>query len=504
MKADKLTLQSIFEKTERLEAPLFQRPYVWQREANWLPLWQAISSVAEKRLANAEVRPHFLGTIVLDQLKTPTGKMHARQIIDGQQRLSTLQLLFAAARDLSSGHTEERYSEAFRRLTENEGPLCDEPDDVFKVWPTNADRVDFRKVVKAGSAESVRKLPHADPEDQWLIPDAYLYFSDNVRQWLRADEDDGFSERLRALYLALTQDLHVVVIDLEQDDDPQLIFETLNALGTPLLPADLVKNYLFHLAEAQDLDTRRLYQQHWHVFDVERAYWRKEVRQGRLKRPRLDFFLNHYLTLMMGEDISVAHLFAAYKDFVQRTDRQNAESHMERFRSYADVYRTFDAYPQDSREGVFFYRLDQMDTTTVFPLLLEVFNRYGGDEGDPDELHQILDDLESFLVRRAVCELTTKNYNRLFVDMCKTFQASDDFSANAVRTFLLEQTADTSRWPADEKFRTSWLTVNFYRRLTRRKGRMILETLDAALHTGKTEKVQIERKLQIEHLMPRE
>src|SRR5258708_2303791 len=87
VKVDKLTIERIFDHTERLEAPLFQRPYVWTEDENWVPLWESIRSVAERRLAKQPRRPHFLGAIVLDQLTPPMGKLHARQIIDGQQRL---------------------------------------------------------------------------------------------------------------------------------------------------------------------------------------------------------------------------------------------------------------------------------------------------------------------------------------------------------------------------------------------------------------------------------
>src|SRR5687767_3977552 len=100
MRVDKLNLERIFERTERLEAPLFQRPYVWKQHRNWQPLWDAIKKVADARHGGTQSRPCFLGAIVLDQLKTSTGKLHARQIIDGQQRLTTLQLAIAAARDI--------------------------------------------------------------------------------------------------------------------------------------------------------------------------------------------------------------------------------------------------------------------------------------------------------------------------------------------------------------------------------------------------------------------
>jgi hypothetical protein len=446
------------------------------------------------------VRPHFLGTIVLDQLRTGTGKVHLRQIIDGQQRLTTLQLALAAARDLCTRCGEVRYAKAFEKLTVNEVPLSDEPDDVFKVWPTNADRDDFRSVMKAGSSASIRKMDHAAADDEWLIPNAYLYFHDAIDGWLGATGTEAFHKRLDVLYQVMRDDLHLVVIDLESQDDAQEIFETLNALGTPLLPADLVKNYLFHLAERQNEDTRKLYRRCWERFDDERGYWRKEIRQGRLKRPRLDLFLYHFLTLIVRQDIQVPKLFSTYREFVQKSEEKSAAKHMDIFREYSDVYKSFDEFKPDSREALFFYRLDQLDTTTVFPILLEVVKRLGAPE-HADERQRILADLESFLVRRAVCELTAKNYNKLMVELLKELR---EVSADNIRGYLLRQEAEVSRWPNDEEFKIAWMGIDFYKRLSKPKGRMILEALEAALHSEKTERIHIEGKLTIEHLLPRE
>jgi len=503
MKVDKLTLERIFERAERLEAPLFQRPYVWKQEENWMPLWESTCTVAEKHLSGMPTRPHFLGTIVLDQVKTPLGRLHARQIIDGQQRLTTLQLALAAARDLCTKLSEHRYAKAFEKLVVNDVPLSDDPNDSFKVWPTNADREDFRSIMKAGAPSVVRKMNNSHAEDERLIPNAYLFFADTFDEWLGPAGTDDFHKRLDALYITLRDDLHLVVIDLEAQDDAQEIFETLNALGTPLLPADLVKNYLFRLAEAQGEDTKKLYERFWAAFDREQGYWRRQIRQGRLKRPRLDLFLNHFLTLMLGQEVIISQLFSDYRNFVKNTNGRSAVKHLELFRDYASVYKSFDDFADGSREGMFFYRLNELDTTTVFPLLLEVVKRYNTPDGR-NELYQILADLESFLVRRTVCELTPKSYNRLFVELVKQLSNTNDFSAGAIRDFLLCQEAESSRWPTDEELKKSWTGIQFYKRLKQSRVRMILEALEAALHTGKTEKVLIERKLTIEHLLPRE
>lgn len=502
MKADKLTVEKIFNHPERLEAPLFQRPYVWSEDNNWDPLWESLRAVAEKRLKKTNGHPHFLGAVVLDQLKTPTGKIPRRLIIDGQQRLTTLQLALAAARDLAKKQGLETYAEAFRQLTDNYVPLSTDPADVFKVWPTNADRDIFSKVMKALAVDTVKKLGEETHKTDDLIPGAYLYFYNAFNEWLKSLTSYGSEEAIDALYSAIKDDLQVVVIDLEQSDDAQEIFETLNALGTPLLPADLVKNFLFHIAEFQHADIEKLYHQYWYTFDSEKVYWREEIRQGRLKRARLDLFLNHYLTFLTGDEVIISQMFKVYQQHVESSDGQAVTKHLEHFQCYADVYHSFDEFPEVTREWVFFYRLGELDTSTAYPLLLEVFRRYAGTE-KRHELLQIILDVESYLVRRMICELTTKNYNKFFAKAVKTLrEAGDDFSPSSIRNLLLQETEDTTRWPNEDEFRESWMTIEFYRRIKRSRGRMVLEALEAAAHTDKTEKIKFGEKLTVEHLLP--
>ena len=497
MDVNKLTLDKVFDPTVRLEAPLFQRPYVWNQKKNWEPLWESIQHIAAKRFEGTKVRPHFLGTVVLDQLKTSTGNVTARQIIDGQQRLTTLQMALAALRDLCAATGHESFKKAFEKLTDNDTPLSDDPDDVFKVWPTNADRSSFRKVMRSGSKKVIGQIMVGEEHDQ-LMPAAYLYFSDEASDWLGNPKDENYAKRLRTLYETLKDHLNLVVIDLDKDDDAQEIFQTLNALGTPLLPADLVKNFLFHRAEGENLDTEKLYNLHWEQFDTERSFWRKEVGQGRFKRPRLDWFLQHYLTLVMGEEAVTTQLFSSFREYVDTRERSTSE-YLKEFESYSGIYKSFEEFPKETWAGLFFYRLRELDTSTVFPLLLEVFKTHPQPEDETD-LKQICRDLESFLVRRAVCQLTPKNYNRFFADAIQKLRQQKDFSSAAIRPILLEQTVDTSRWPNDDEFRGAWITASFYGKL--RRTRLILEALDAAMQTEKTEKIAIKEKLTIEHLMP--
>ena len=509
MNANKKSLGHIFDPSLRLVVPLFQRPYVWKQETYWQPLWESIKDVAERRLNNTP-RPHFLGAIVLDQMKFSVGDIDTRQIIDGQQRMTTFQIVLAAVRDRCQEAAIGSYHRAFTKLTTNEIPLCDDEDAVFKIWPTNADRNQFRAVLTAGSPEKVcaafnlKKVPSEGVQDN-LIANAYLYFYDTLSTWLGPSAEPAFAERLKTLWHTIKDDMQVVVIDLDDNDDAQVIFETLNALGTPLLPADLIKNFLFQSPDLKNENVQAIYDKYWKPFDDAAAFWREEVRQGRLNRPRIDLFLQHYLTLMKGkgDEVQATHLFAEFRDLARTQTTITVKDHLKSIHTYGAIFQKFmSGFSRNSPEGRFFYRLNELDTTTVFPVLLEVFKRAGGIPSD--EVRSVLTDLESFLVRRMICGLTTKNYNTLMRALILHLRNKDTFSAKAVKDYLLGQDAESTRWPKDDEFEKAWLNRPLYAVLTRARVRIVLEALELEMYTGKTEKITIDSKLTIEHVMPQE
>lgn len=503
MDATDRNIGTIFDMNMRIVAPLFQRPYVWNQEKNWDPLWEAIQEVADSRLISNTARHRFLGAIVLDQLSTQTGEVEARQVIDGQQRLTTLQVALSAMRDLCREVGADTYHEAFKRLTVNFVTSKKSPESTFKVWPTNKDRQHFSVIILSGSKADVLNAYKAKPETKdvgHLIPNAYLYFYESVKEWVGDAVDDVLDQKLESLLSAMRQDLLMVVIDLGERDDAQMIFETLNALGTPLLPADLVKNYLFHRAESEKLDIEELYAKYWSGFDEKSDYWRKQIRQGRLNRPRIDLYLQHYLTLQKQEDVGATHLFAAFKDYVKNGGSEvSIKQQLVNLHGYAETYEKFETFPQETREGLFFYRLEQLDTNTVYPVLLEVFKNPVSEE---DKLN-ILEDLESYLVRRVICGLTQKNYNRFFVELVKRLSEKGFTGAN-VREYLLAKDADTSRWPTDQEVQEAVITFPLYRSLKRANLRMLLEAIEMHKRDAKSEKIKLQDTLTIEHLLPQE
>ena len=248
MKPEKMTVLEVFQRERRLCVPLFQRAYVWNSERQWEPLWEDIVRQANMHIAQTDphaIRIHFLGAIVIN-IASVQGRSVARaDVIDGQQRLTTLQLFMAALRDVAKAHDADPDDiDTFTRHTEN--PIRDKTsEEVFKVWPTNADRQTFGETMRSGSLSEVLKRfgPKADLP---RIPAAYAYFSDAITDYVtEVTSADGRKDRIFALRRALQGSLQLVVIELEPGDDPQMIFETLNARGQPLLPSDLIRNFVF-------------------------------------------------------------------------------------------------------------------------------------------------------------------------------------------------------------------------------------------------------------------
>jgi hypothetical protein len=325
MQARAFSVLAIFDTKARLEVPLFQRQYVWTLDDQWRPLWEDIARKFTDFLEQRSEGPvHFLGAMVLDQKLTPTGHVDRRQIIDGQQRLTTLQIFLAAMRDFCRAHQCEELADECNTYLENKGMKAD-PTEVFKVWPTQLDRPQFQAVITSGSRitlEGRYPLTRArfarSFDARPKMVEAYCFFYDRLVEFFVATDEDivaadrPLHARLEKCFGALKNALQVVVMDLDRGDDPQIIFETLNARGAPLLPVDLLRNYIFLRADRAGENQETLYSEFWERFDAD--FWRKEISQGRLFRPRSDLFVQHFLASRLTRDISISHLFVEYKD----------------------------------------------------------------------------------------------------------------------------------------------------------------------------------------------
>lgn len=497
-----ITIRQLFQQDRRHVVPLYQRPYVWHRELQWEPLWEDLRSVADRLIEGRTVRPHFLGAIVLENVPQRTGEVEVRLVIDGQQRLTTIQILMEAFHDLCGAIGAEKHHRALIKLVRNDDPMSKSKNDVYKVWPTNVDRDHFVRVMELGNPVELRYAYGQAGTKQLGHPilDAYLFFYNAIQEWA-LEKDSERDERLDALIGAIRDHVRLVVIDVDNEDDAQVIFETLNARGTPLLPSDLVKNHLFHRAEVEGESLDDLYEDYWRDFDEQKDYWRQEIGRGHAKRARVDLFLQNFLTLRIRDEIAVAHLYAAFRDHSHASTAGNARSQLAMLRSYADIYQGFERFKEGSRQAIFFDRLLAMELATAHPFLMELFKRHGTQAA---EVVQVLEDMESFLVRRLICQLNTRGYGRFFIDLLSCLDGPTEGLSNRVRSGLQLTEAEIGRWPSDDEFRLAWLESPLYKTMLRSRLRMILEALDAGLKSEYGENLVLKDKLTVEHLLPQQ
>lgn len=211
------TPQLVFMQPQRLIVPLFQRPYVWNEETQWEPLWNDLIRVVERVLARPADKhpPHFLGAVVLQQVQNPVGRMQERTIIDGQQRLTTLQLLLDALHTQLLAAGAAGPAQRIQPLVENAEAFCTQPEDRFKVWPTNRDRPAFNAVMSATPPIDYSTL--AFPGER--MQEAHRYFSESAAQWLQEKGPEAIQQRAAVIETAARELLQLVVIDLTVDEN---------------------------------------------------------------------------------------------------------------------------------------------------------------------------------------------------------------------------------------------------------------------------------------------
>jgi uncharacterized protein with ParB-like and HNH nuclease domain len=505
----------LFSPKKRYLVPMFQRPYVWGLEKQWEPLWEDIRNKAQEHLDGAEaVDPHFLGAIVINQVLTFGASIPAHEVIDGQQRLTTFQLFLAAFRDLSRNFGDEDVASDLATNTLNTGKKA-VAEEEYKVWPTRADQDAFTHCLKAGGRTALEAIyppifTRRKLQPRHKMVDAYLFFESSLRDFIMEGSEHTAEERIQAVFNALQNSLQLVSIELETKDDPQVIFETLNARGEPLLSSDLLRNFIFLRAKRQNLAANLLYDTYWQHFDVDPAedgntaapFWKIEEQQGRLLRPRLDLFIQHFLSLKTGKDVNVGRLFHDYKRWIEsERPYANVEDELKELNRYSKVFATFFVADKGTRLGKFLLRFQRLlDTNTIFPFLLYL----EADSGlVPNERAAILKDLESFLVRRIVCGLTEKAYNLLFLQLMRNMRELPAASHQKFREMLLELQGESRYWPMNDEFHKAWLAQPIYRS-SKSQGRVeaMLRAIEDFQINGKGENIHILGTLTIEHVMP--
>lgn len=437
MEAGKRTINDVFNGSKILEVPFFQRAYVW-KEANWERFLEDIEYVCNSKT------PYFMGSLILKQQLTPSDSPvgNIRLVIDGQQRLTTISILLKVL-TLKTNATE-KFEKRFM-LDDDLGPV---------LHHNRNDEEAFNRIMNLQSLEELQG------DDR--ITEAYRYFAKNV-------------DPAKLTFNTICEQLLFVGIDLQQEEDEQQIFDTINSLGVTLTTGELLKNYFF---------TRRDYEsylENWYnVFEKDeetRKYWDTEITTGRARRTYIDLFFYSFLLIKIQDsayDVSAEEkiafskferLFESYKSFIKSKCNDDKAGILREIKEYASVFRNsistsvlrseLLSEPGIERINTVIFTFD---TTTLIPYVLFIEKNVA----DVSVKRSLYDALESYIARRVVTRATTKNYNRLFSErlILNRILSKDAFIA-----YMAESDDVNNRMPSDEEVVTAFhesVIVNKY------------------------------------------
>lgn len=506
MNIDRVNISDLFKPSVQYRIPLFQRHYVWDRIKQWEPLWLDISQQTQ-----VGTTMHFTGTTVIQQLQASPG-VQIYDIIDGQQRLTTFQIILCAIRDIckKNGHTEIA-NEVCQYINNKSDEDELETEERYKIIPTKRNKVSFIALIDGDTKNSTGK-----------VYSAYSYFRDKIQ-----DHADIDPQKIKSLFEVIINNFGFVQIRISEADKPEKIFESLNARGEKLLEFDKLRNNLFLRARA---NRDHLYETYWEHFEDD--YWDPGIPKNGTS---YELFFQHFLIANLATE-NVKPEFTTYereyKEKLKHEDK-TVEDEFISLKGYSNVYCKM----TDCNVGTLigkrmeFYKIFEL--TTLHPFLLFVICDVGLGEA---ELERVFDILESYTLRRMLCcngKGGLKGYNKFFARVIKHLQ--DDFSLDKFIQYLDDETSDTTNYPTDHQIRDALYThfepnlLNFPDRETiifpgnqymkaalsglwvktagqikRRLIRYILYRIEMEKQKNNkySEKIAFEEALDLEHIMP--
>jgi hypothetical protein len=528
MQADDYTVEAILAESRRFLVPLYQRKYQWGDD-RLAPFWADVEAKASEVLDDANKFQHYMGALILAPLTegTQIGVTPRVQVVDGQQRLTTFQLFLAALREVARHHSADYLIEQINGYLYNQPrPKDTDPLTKYKLTPTPSDRDIFRNILDREYTD-VRwqlsryffgdKVPKNTPFRalrayylfrMWMLD----FVTNGPSDWEPDTDEDGEARevdeaaarelaeaRMEALLRAVLEQMKLVVITLGEGDDAQVIFETLNSKGEPLLAMDLVRNNIFQRAEKQSLETETLYNELWGPFDE--PWWKSDAPFARPRRPRIDHFLAHVLAAESGASIAMRELYAEYRAFAVPKGKPrfpNVKDELNLLQKHAPIYRTLEGVARENSTMQWFGRkLAAWQVTTMYPIALQIATS-GLTQNEQDQVANLL---YSYLVRRAVSGLTGKNLNKLFSSIAQHFHEVGPSISNLV-AFFERRSGDSSRFPSNRDFRQAVIMKPVYALAPGERTKDILWELELASRSKFSEKIERPEGLWTEHVLP--
>lgn len=461
MKAVEANFLKFLKKSDQLAIPIYQRTYSWTRP-ECLQLWSDIV-----RASRGDVQAHFIGSIVyIDTGIYQVSGANTIQVIDGQQRLTTLSLLLRALADAitadgdGSAGTSRKLVKDYLLQDEDEDPGVEQR---YKLVLTKGDHDTFMRLVDG------REI---DPSHAPRLVDNHQFFVEQLHRTTLTPEQ----------VLAGIEKLIVVDIALDRDhDNPQLIFESLNSTGLDLSQADLIRNYVMMGLSAKE--QAEVYTNSWYPLEQSFPAEHQEL---------FDRFMRDYLTMKTGQIPKIDRVFESFKAFALAGDLTTAEL-------VADVYQHSKNWVQlafdratDLPLRAAIADLNQLKVDVVYPFLMDVLDDHATGKITAAELLEVVRLVESYVFRRAIAGIPTNTLSKTFAGLVREVDEANYMESLKAALLLKESYA---RMPGDAEFHREFVIKDVYNFRSRNYLLRKLENYD------RKEQVDVDS-YTIEHVMP--
>ncbi|MEG4998329.1 DUF262 domain-containing protein [Microcoleus sp. B4-D4] len=483
MKADSWKISKVFSSGGEIHyvMPHFQRQYSWETR-EWKDLLEDAIAIYDEYDPDREPE-HFIGSLVVINDGT-RGIMTAFNLVDGQQRLTTLSLIFLVLRDIIKP-TDQKLANKINKFVVNSDEEG-EGDVYFKLLPTKkyGDRQAYQAIILEGNYNQFTESG---------IPKAYNYFRHEIESKVKEGELD-----IGKFFTVLQNCFQLVFIELNKDENPYHIFESLNAKGKPLTQADLVRNYIAMMLPTSQQENA--FTKYWEKIEELLQEKRKVGKSG---MGELTAFLRHYLAMQTRNLCAESHIYARFRDYCKKLDDQEFVLEIANLLKFAEYYnkllRPETEVNQDIQTALI--RLNTFDLSTAYPFLLMLYDEYKSQNIDLEEFIESLTLLENYLVRRYICGKQTNYLNKMFPSIWKDVEAMKNEDEEITLPEALQKVLIAKQYPNDNDVRQSINSRQLYEK-NNQKIYLVIDTINRHLSKGTGGFTVLDQNPTIEHILP--
>lgn len=464
MKASAEPFLPFLHKAAQFVIPIYQRNYSWD-EKQCQQLWDDILRIGN----NDGIPLHFIGSIVYVQGGHSSVSVGAPLlVIDGQQRLTTLTiLLIALARFVGDDEPVEGFSA--KKITNKYLTNPDEDGDRFyKLLLSDTDKETLKALVRNG------ELPR---EYSARIKENLEFYSEAI---------SANSTQLVQICNGLNKLMIVDIALVRDQENPQLIFESMNSTGKALSEADLIRNFILMGLEPE-LQSE-IYLNYWRPMEIDfgqEAYG-----------DQFDDFMRHYLTIKTGDVPRLSEVYDAFKDYATMyfSDGGNVQNLVEDIRKYAKFFvaMALDKETNPKLKPLFNDLFKYLKYSVAYPFLMEVYSDFEEGLLTEPEFREIIQLVESYVFRRSICQIPTNSMNKSFAEFMRHVDKPDYLGSVKGHFYQLKS---YRRFPSDDEFAAAFTQRDVYNFFSR----MYMFRKFENYGNKETESVE---KYTIEHVLP--